>query len=225
MVQTSQYEKTSKHHCDNVQFDDTSTSYVAPEVVGVLPTVRELESAIDDLLLSGFDRQQISVLGSRCMEGENSATPATGEKIRYLEDDPRLHLSAFVSSDSRAEFEAAAIGVPSYALGVGGLVAVIASGGSLAFALPALLLAGGAGAGLGALVARTISRHHRDAVAAQIAAGGLLLWVSVRNLAQENKAIRVLNAHHGRHVHVHEIQRKWGIEDVPLHDAQPDPFL
>ncbi|WP_353643293.1 hypothetical protein [Mesorhizobium sp. WSM2239] len=92
-------------------------------------------------------------------------------------------------------------------------------------AFASLLLAGAAGAGIGGLLAHTIARHHRESIAAQLAKGGLLLWVQTRNLAQENTAIQVLNGHHGRHVHVNHVERAWEVEEVPFYDAQPDPFL
>jgi hypothetical protein len=198
MVQANHGEMT-KHKPDSFQFHETPVLYGAPEVVGVLLNDEELEAAVDELRQSGFDRQQISVLGTRRMNGKD------GYHATHLEDDPRTRLCAFVSSDSRAEIEAAAVGPPIYTLGATGYVAVVASGGSLAIALAALLMAGDAGAGLGAFLAHTIARHHHDAIAAQITRGGLMLWVQVKGLAQESKAIQVLNAHHGRHVHVHDI--------------------
>ncbi|YCI06175.1 general stress protein (plasmid) [Ensifer sp. D2-11] len=199
-------------------------SYGSPEVVGVLPTEDELEAAVDELSFSGFDRQQISVLAYQSKGAERGGTSAKFPPLSLLEDDPHTRLGAFVSSDSLAEIEAAAVGVPIYAAAIGGYAAVVASGGSLALALAALLLAGTAGGTLRGFLAHTISQHHRDPVAAQLANGGLLLWVQARNLDQENKALQVLHAHHGRHVHVHHLKRAWGTEDVPFHNAQPDPF-
>jgi hypothetical protein len=223
-MQTKPSVKTSAHQSDSTS-ESALLSYGSPEVVGVLPTEAEVEAAVDQLLVSGFDRQQISVLADRlnCSEGDNRVSDLP--RVSKLEDDPQTHLGAYVSSDSRAEIEAAAIGVPIYAAAIGGYGAVVASGGSLALALAALLMAGAAGGSLGGLLAHTISHRHHNAVAAQLAKGGLLLWVQARSLDQENRAIRVLNAHHGRHVHVHNIERAWGIENVPFHNAQPDPFL
>jgi hypothetical protein len=203
----------------------TSVSYSSPEVVGILPNEEALETAVDELLLSGFDRQQISILAPRPTWGKDRNLAAISTSVACLADDPLTHLGAFVSSHSRAELEAATVGVPVYVLGVGGYVATVASGGSLAFALAALLLAGATGAGLGGLLAHTMAHRHRDGIAAQIARGGLLLWVQATNLDQKKKAIEMLNRYQAQHVHVHEIEREWGIEDVPFHDAQPDPFL
>ena len=37
--------------------------------------------------------------------------------------------------------------------------------------------------------------------------------------------LRVLKEAGGENVHVHEIERSWGLEDIPLSDFNPDPFL
>lgn len=204
---------------------DRSILYRVREVVAVFQNEDELESAVEELLLSGFDRRQISVLASEDKKRKIGDFAATGVSAAHLEDDPRAPLGNFVSPHSRAEIEAASIGLPGYLLGVGGYVAVVAVGGSLAFAIAALLMAGAAGAGLGGFLAHTIERHHHHAIAAQMDKGGLLLWVRARSPALEHTAIAILESHHGRDVHVHDIERSWSIEDVPFHDAQPDPLL
>lgn len=35
----------------------------------------------------------------------------------------------------------------------------------------------------------------------------------------------VLTSCGGTFVHVHRIERTWGVANIPLHGAQPDPFL
>jgi hypothetical protein len=225
IMQTGHNTRPFEFKADGVAPADSWAAYGSCEAVGVLPDEKELEAAVDELLLSGFDRQQISVLASRPRWSGGSKTDAEISGVSELEDDPRARLSAFISPDSRTEIEAAAVGIPFYAASIGGYAAMVASGGSLALAFAALLLAGAAGASLGGLLAHTIARHHREAIAAQIAKGGLLLWVQTRSLAQENKAIEVLNGHHARNVHVHDVKRAWGAENVPFYDAQPDPFL
>jgi hypothetical protein len=48
-------------------------------------------------------------------------------------------------------------------------------------------------------------RHHARRVQEQLARGGLLLWVNVRDAAQEKTAVETLTAHSAHDVHVHEI--------------------
>jgi hypothetical protein len=47
--------------------------------------------------------------------------------------------------------------------------------------------------------------HHASRVQEQLARGGLLLWVNVRNAHEENAALEILRAHSAHDVHVHEI--------------------
>jgi hypothetical protein len=194
-----------------------SFRYDAREVVGVFDSEGSFEEVIDELLVRGFDRSQLSVLASRS-QFETS--------IRALEDDPATLLGGYMSSSSRTELEAAAVGFPMLIAGVGSyIVVMIGTGGTLAFALSALLLAGAAGGGTGWLLAHTIARRHRDAIAKQLAAGGLVVWVSVREPDQESTALEVLKFCGGHDVHVHQVEREWGLKDVPFYDVQPDPFL
>jgi hypothetical protein len=224
-MQTRENARTPEFQSCSTRYSSPAISYGKPEVVGVFPDEAELEAAVDQLLLSGFDRQQISVLANWPSRSEGRGSAAGIPAATALEDDPRTRPGAFVLSASRTEFEAAAVGPPVYVAGLGGYAAVVASGGSLALALAALLLVGAGGACLGGFLARTIARSHREAIAAQVARGGLLLWVQVRSADQEGRAMRVLKEHGARHVHLHCIEREWGIEDVPFHEAQPDPFL
>lgn len=225
MVQASHSQTTPAHQSDLSLIDVPPVLYSAQEVVGVFQNEREIEAVVDELLLSGFDRQQISILATRPDGRDAGDLAATGFSATCLEDDPSTPLGNFISTHSQTELAAAGVGVPIYALGVGGYVAVVATGGSLALAFAAVLLAGAAGASLGGFLAHTTSRHHRNAIIEQITKGGLLLWVQVRSHVQESNATQVLENHHGRDVHVHDIDRGWGIENVPFWDAQPDPLL
>lgn len=194
-----------------------SFRYDVREVVGVFDSERRFEEVIDELLVCGFDRRQLSVLASRSQ---------LGTSVRALEDDAATLLGGYMSSSSRTELEAAAVGIPMLIAGVGSyIVVMIGTGGTLSFALSALLLAGAAGGGTGWLLAHTIARRHKDAIAEQLAAGGLLLWVSVRDPDQEAIALEILKLHGGHDVHVHQVEREWGLKDVPFYDVQPDPFL
>lgn len=194
--------------------DDGTQTYETHEVVGMFLNESDLNAAIDELQINGFDRNQISVLGT-----EQAITA-----VNRMEDDGQVSQTGFASSDSRLELEAAAIGLPIYVVGVGSLFAVIASGGSLAMAIGALFLGGAAGGGVGGVVAHAIAEKHRRKVNKQLAEGGTLIWVQIRSDEQESKAIRILQQK-GTNVHVHKIAREWGIKNIPFHDLQPDPFL
>ncbi len=143
--------------------------------------------------------------------------------VREAEDDPLAPGAAFVSSDSRTEGEAAIVGIPAYIGGTAGAIA--ASGGALAATIAAAIAGGVAGAGLGALLALVVAHRHRDHVLEQLAEGGMVLWVSVRDEKEAARALKILTEAGARDVHVHEIQREWTLKDRPLSEIQPDPFL
>jgi hypothetical protein len=82
---------------------------------------------------------------------------------------------------------------------------IVASGGTLAGAIVAAALAGGAGGVTGTILAKLIEYHHADHLQEQLDHGGLLLWVRTRDGAHEARALEILARHSARDVHVHDI--------------------
>jgi hypothetical protein len=52
-----------------------------------------------------------------------------------------------------------------------------------------------------------------------------VLWVNTPDDAAEKRALAILTTCGARSVHVHHVERQWGIKDTPLHEVQPDPSL
>lgn len=48
------------------------------------------------------------------------------------------------------------------------------------------------------------AKAHRDYYSEQIRHGGILLWVRVNDVERETLARKILKAHSGRDVHVHD---------------------
>jgi hypothetical protein len=198
-------------------------TYVVREVVGVFASGAKLESAVANLEAEGFRREDISVMASR--EAVVGNLGHRFEAIEKMEDDPRVPRAAFVAKSDFTAGKAAAVGIPLYIGATVGGLAVVASGGALALAVAAAFAGGLAGGGLGGLAAHAIGKKHAETVQEHIAAGGLLLWVRTPDRIREDRAVGVLTASGGEHVHAHDIRRTWGAEDVPLHDWQPDPLI
>ena len=118
-----------------------------------------------------------------------------------------------------------AIAFPAGIGGFTGAWAVAAAGGALVTAIGMTVLGGAVGAGLGALLFYAVASHHAVDIESQLAAGGLVLWVSTPDEAAEQRALEVLRRCGGMSVHAHTIDREWGVANSPLHDVQPDPFL
>jgi hypothetical protein len=202
--------------------NDGTRGYCVREAVGVFADPGALEAAVDELGISGFDRATLSVLASD--EKVKERVGHLYRKVVEIEDDRQAPLTGLVSTDSRMEGEAAAVGIPCY-IGAVGAVALVATGGALAVTIAAMIAGGAVGAGLGALLARAIAHQHTDHVLQQLAQGGMALWVRVRDDAAERTALQILTKAGARDVHVHEIQREWTLKDRPFSEGQPDPFL
>ena len=103
--------------------------------------------------------------------------------------------------------------------------AIVATGGGLVAAIVAAAAAGGATGGLGIWLVRRLGQRRASDFAEQLAQGGLVLWVEIRQPGQEQKALEIMNRHAARDVHVHDVTRSWGADEVKVRNWQPDPFL
>jgi len=78
--------------------------------------------------------------------------------------------------------------IPSY-------VAMAAAGGAIV-GLPAAVV--------GVLLARRLSKKHKDYYADPIDQGGILLWVRVADKDREKLAVEILQGHSAKDVYVHD---------------------
>jgi len=173
------------------------------EAVGVFHDDRSLQSAVDALLIAGFDQSHLSLLA-----GERTVEAKLGhrfEKVSELEDDPAVPTQAFVDSDSRTEAKGALVGGLFYVGAVASVGLVVASGGTIAAALIAGAVAGGAGGVVGAAFARFIEQRHAHRLQQQLDHGGLLLWVRTPTADDERRATDILRANGAGDVHVHAL--------------------
>jgi hypothetical protein len=173
------------------------------EAVGIFHRPDDLQSAIDELLSSGFHRAELSLLASdRAVEEKLGHRY---EKVTSLADDPTVPRAAYVSTEAVGGAEGGLIGGLIYvgAALAGG--AIVASGGTLAAAIAAAALAGGTGGLVGSVLAKFVGDHHAHYLQEQIDHGGLLLWVRTWNLEDEKRAAEILRKHSAGDVHVHAL--------------------
>ena len=193
------------------------------EAVGVFADPDALEAAVNELGIAGFSRAAISVLAAGATAKDRLHVIYHGVKeIEESSDAPR---SDFVSSELLAEEKGALLGIPFYIGGAAGLLAVTATGGSLALAIAAAIALGGLGASLGAVLAGAIEQARSERIQEQLRLGGLVLWVTTPNPDAEKRALAILNKLGARDVHVHEIQREWSMKSIPLTHGPYDPFV
>ena len=119
------------------------------EAVAYFENGENLEAAIDELLRSGFDRAEISLLAS-----ERAVEDQLGhryDRVSELEDDPTVPRTFYVPTESVGGAEGALIATPLYLAALSAIGGVVASGGSLLALLVGTIAAGGAGGALGVL--------------------------------------------------------------------------
>jgi hypothetical protein len=171
--------------------------------VGIFSRSDDLQYAIDDLLSSGFDRAELSLLA-----GEHAVEEKLGhryEKVSELADDPAVPRTIYVSTEAIGDAEGGLIGglMSVGALATAGVV--VASGGALAAVIAATAAAGGAGGLIGSILANWLGDHHAHHLQEQLDRGGLLLWVRTWHADDEKRAVEILKKHSGSDVHVHAL--------------------
>ncbi len=120
------------------------------------------------------------------------------QQVKEVEDNPDVPRQTFFSRVSRLEAEY----LPAPALASVGAI-VLAGIGTI---LP-ILVAAGAGALIGVALGRVMHKHYAKRVQEQLVRGGLLLWVNVRNVQEEEIALEVLRSRSAHDVHAHDIAR------------------
>ncbi|HXY57149.1 MAG TPA: hypothetical protein VEH76_01075 [Methylocystis sp.] len=176
---------------------------VAREAVGVFGDSAAMDGAIDELLISGFDHSDLSLLAAaETVEGKLGHKY---KKVEEVEDDPAAPRTYYVSQEAIEGVKAALVGGLVFLGAVGAIGAIVASGGTLAAAVTGAALGAGTWGVFGEVLAKLVGGEHADYIQEQLAHGGLLLWVRCSDPQLEKRAIEILTRHSGRDVHVHQL--------------------
>lgn len=173
------------------------------EAVTAFDDPAQFEAAVDELLNTGFDRAELSLIAR-----DETVAEKLGHlyrRVEDVEDDPNVPRKAFVSEESVAEGEGALVGMLMYIPAVIAGGAAVASGGPLVAALGTAGLAASAGGVVGAMLAEWLGEDHAAYIRKQLDRGGLLLWVNLRDPEHETIATRILKKHSKQPVHVHAL--------------------
>ncbi|HUL07651.1 MAG TPA: hypothetical protein VLV76_15030 [Candidatus Acidoferrum sp.] len=173
------------------------------EAVGVFHDERSLQSAVDALLIAGFDRSYLSMLADR--RRVEAKVGHTVENVAELEDDTEVPTRAFIGSDSLTEGKGVLFGVPFYVGACAAAILVLASGGTLVAAFITAAVAGAVCMAIGIILARTVSKRRAQRLAEQLERGGLLLWVRTPSPEDERRAIEALRLNGADDVHIHDL--------------------
>lgn len=181
---------------------DKTTYIDIPEAVGVFDSSDALQQAIYDLMLAGFSRYDISLLGSQAAIEEKLGKAYW--RSEDLEDDPRAPRSYFVSEEAVGELEGGIAGGFFFLGSYIAMAALLTPASTLAASIAAAAVGGLPGAAIGTLLARRVGQHHKDYYQNQVEHGGLLLWVRTPDKEKEELAVKIMQGHSGRDVHVHD---------------------
>jgi hypothetical protein len=192
------------------------------EVTGIFHSRAGLDAAANELLLAGFDRGDIDVLGS-LTEIRKRLGPVyvTAEELADIGYAPRRPLVA------RDDVTVTSVVVASLVGAVCGVAVAywwLASGGGEVAAGIVALLVGLTAAAIAFLVMARVSRED-ESLSALTTWHGLILWVRVRSPEQEDRAQEILLRHGGEAVRVHEIELEKRPDDLLLGSVRPDPWL
>jgi outer membrane lipoprotein SlyB len=175
------------------------------EAVALFHDAETMEAAIDELLTSGFDRAEISLVASD--EAVQEKLGHRYERAEQVEDDQTVPRRAYVERESLGDAQGVLIGALGYVGATVAAGAVVASGGALAAVIGAAAAAGTGGGLIGSLLANQLGKARAEEIQAQIDRGGLLLWVRAWDDAQEKKAVDILKRHSADDVHLHDLDR------------------
>lgn len=203
--------------------DDILDRRVVREVAAVFHREDVLEDAIQALLHAGFDRSDIDIMGDiETVRRRLGALYVPPEEIADVPGTPRR---AYIARDDLASATAGVAGLLFYLGAATAAMTVVASGGSLALVAAAAAAAGAVGAGIGASAIHLLGKKQAHELELQLMSGGIVVWVRVRDAEKEAQAQEILARYGGEAIRVHEIEIDKRLDDLPLANLKPDPWL
>jgi hypothetical protein len=177
------------------------------EVVAIFGNREALENAIEDLLSNGFDRSQLSLLASHDAV-EETLGHAPGD-VHAIAEDPEAPRSEPLERPDVGNLTGVAVGPPAAfaALAAAGLTAM--TGGAFAGVAVAALAAGGGVGALGAFLAKRYTDEVEDDFEEQVARGGIVMWINLREPHQEERAREILARHSKEKVWTHKVTGRY----------------
>jgi outer membrane lipoprotein SlyB len=173
------------------------------EAVGVFHKVEDLQAAIDELLSSGFDRAELSLLASE--QAIEAKLGGVSFRNADLEDDASIPRGVYVSPEAVSAAEGGLVGGLAYVGGVASAGIIALAGGPLTAIILGAVLVGAAGGLLGTGLAELVGHRRAAYFQEQLDRGGLLLWVRTWDKSREQRAVEILVRHAGEDVHVHTV--------------------
>jgi hypothetical protein len=199
--------------------EDSIQTYEVREVVSSFHNAAQFEAAVQTLEDNGIKRETINMMASHdaVKKGLDGHFKPTGE----IDEESELPQAIFSDRHDIEIDKRMAVGLPVYIGGAGAGLAVVATGGTIAFAAPIAAAAAAVGAGIGSLIAHAVGEHHARYLENQLRQGALLVLVEVSGTDQEEKVIQILTNAGSKDVHAHSLTRYKVFDRTPLSDFNP----
>jgi hypothetical protein len=168
------------------------------EVVGIFNAYEALEGTVDELLLAGFARCELSLLSKR-------SGPQADEAAAMLAGDAAAQRTDYFYTEALTNAEGALVSGFAIVSAFGTAAAGAAAGVGLLATAGLAIATAGTGALIGAALAALVVRRRQMGFNEQASHGGLLLWVRTVTPALEASALDILRRHAGHHVHAHDL--------------------
>lgn len=180
---------------EDIDREDIAAQTEVREAVGIFDTQDQLQAAIDELQLAGFDRFELGLVDTDA---------ASDAPAHHLADDPTTPRKNYVAPESFGDAQGGLIAGFAMLPAMGTAAVVAGTGAAVAVTAAATVATGGVGALVGGALAYIATRKRADTQATQEDQGGHLLWVRVRTPGHEQKALDILRRHAAHHVHTHD---------------------
>ena len=194
------------------------------EVVGIFRSRDRLREAIDAMLLAGFDRANLDLVGGIARLRKAFSNPSISpDALRNVKGLPG---KVPLGREDIALVQAMVIGIFGFLAAAGAAALVIATQRDAIQGVIAAILAGSVVAALsGYLFARRIKPKDAAVVDEVRADHGVMLWVRVDLPEQEARASEILLAHDASDVRSIEVEIAKTPDDLPFNRLRPDPFI
>jgi hypothetical protein len=193
------------------------------EAAGVFRSREALEAAAEALRLAGFDRADIDVLADADAVRQKLRAPYIAAED--LADVPHAPRRAFMAREDVALAVAGIAGILIYIGATVAALAILSTGGAWVWATVVAVGIAAAGGIAASVVIRFLERQQAEQLEGNTIADGLILWVRVRSPDREERAQQILRERGGQAIRVHEIEIDKRLEDLPLSNLRPDPWL
>ena len=167
------------------------------EAVALFDDPERLEEAVSDLRSHGFDHADLSLLAREGL-GERPIASA-----RQLAQDPATPRTDPTTDTDMRQGRILATSMAATIAGFAAAGVTVATGGVLAAVIAAGALAAGGAAAVGTIFGRKLDQDTANSLDAQLARGGVLLWVHLPDALHERTAVDILRRH-STQVEVHE---------------------